>query len=63
MNRAGRRKAKGIYHKEDTTDAKEGQSEMMLFGVEMLNNENGLIKENGPIAAGEAMAEFALVKT
>jgi len=28
----------------------------------MLNNENGLIKENGPIAAGEAMAKFALVK-
>lgn len=29
----------------------------------MLNNENGLIIDNGPIAAGEAMAEFALVKT
>ena len=28
----------------------------------MLNNENGLIKENGLIAAGKAMTEFALVK-
>ncbi len=29
----------------------------------MPNNENGLIIENGLVAAGEAMAEFALVKT
>ena len=33
MNRTGRRKAKGIYHKEDTTNAKEGQSALFDFAV------------------------------